>query len=394
MRNLRIFRVAVLIAAATFFAASCGDSGDGQAPAATTEPAPTEAAMPDEAALTPGEGVSVNLGRPNWSSGYFQTEIFRQLLGELGYDVSDPAELELGPNAAYVAMAEGQMDFWADSWYPLHLSWLAGELPDGSLVRDHLTVVGEQMIAGGIQGFLITKSFADEFGVYTMDELDRNADALAAFDAADPVPGNGIADIFGCAESWTCDNIIESQIAFSGWENIKQTIAGYDAMFAQAVDDADDGAPMVIYTWTPSAYITLLRPGDNVYWLGVEQILDDSNPTGFEGGEAHDQRGADGTGGYAAIGPDLCPSAADNAEGLCPLGWAAADILVTANTEFLEANPAAGALFEVVTLSVIEVSLANVAQDEGAAPAELAAEWIADNRTTVDAWLDVARAAS
>lgn len=66
------------------------------------------------------------------------------------------------------------------------------------------------MIAGGIQGFLITKSFADEFGVYTMDELNRNADALAAFDATDPVPGNGIADIFGCTESWTCDNIIES----------------------------------------------------------------------------------------------------------------------------------------------------------------------------------------
>ena len=394
MTHLRFFKMSLLIAAATLFVASCGDSDDSEAPAAPAEPAPTEAAMPDEVSLTPGEGVSVTLGRANWNSGYFQAEIFRQLLGELGYHVSDPAELELGPNLAYVAMAEGQMDFWTNSWYPLHLSWLAGELPDSSLVGDHLTVVGEQMIAGGIQGFLITKSFADEFGVYTMDELNRNADALAAFDATDPVPGNGIADIFGCTESWTCDNIIDSQIAFSGWDNISQTIAGYDAMFAQAVDAADEGVPMVIYMWTPSAYITLLRPGDNVYWLGVEQILDDSNPTGFEGGEEHDQRGADGTGGYAVIGSDLCPAAADHAEGLCPIGWVAADILVTANTEFLEANPAAEALFEAVTLSVIEVSLANVAQDEGTAAADLATAWIADNRTTVNAWLDAARAAS
>ena len=394
MLKLWGFRFASLVVVAAIISAACtgGDGND-----TTTVPeatAPTDAAPPDEVSPMPGDGISVTMGRANWNSGYFQAEIFRQLLGELGYEVSDPAELELGPNAAYVALAEGQMDFWANSWYPLHDSWLAGELPDGSLVGHHLTVVGEQMIAGGIQGFLVTKSFADEYGVYTMDELNRNADALAAFDATDPVPGNGVADIFGCAESWTCDNIIESQIAFSGWDNIVQTIAGYDAMFAQAVDAANESLPMVIYMWTPSAYITMLRPGDNVYWLGVESILDDSNPTGFEGGEAHDQRGADGTGGYAAIGADLCPAAGDTDDGLCPIGWVAADILVTANTEFLEANPAAEALFEVVRLSVIEVSQANVAQDEGTVAADLATAWIADNRTTVDGWLDAARGAS
>ena len=165
-------------------------------------------------------------------------------------------------------------------------------------------------------------------------------------------------------------------------------------MFAEAVAKVEAGEPAVIYTWTPTAYITQLRPGDNVYWLGVESVLDDSNPTGFEGGEAHDQRGADGTGGYAAIGADLCPAAADTDDGLCPIGWVAADILVTANTEFLGANPAAEALFEVVRLSVIEVSQANVAQDEGTVAADLATAWIADNRTTVDAWLGAARAAS
>ena len=400
----------LLIGLLALLAVSCGDGGDADADAdadataalSTTAPAvddtsgatATDDAVVAEASSTPGDGVSVKLGRANWNSGYFQAEIFRQLLDELGYDVSDPAELELGPNNAYIAMASGQMDFWANSWYPLHLSWIAGELPDGSLVGDHVTRVGELMLAGGLQGYLVTKSFADEYGVYTMDELNRNADALAAFDAVDPVPGNGVADIFGCAESWTCDNIIESQIAFSGWDNITQTIAGYDAMFAQAIDAANEGLPMVIYMWTPSAYITQLRPGDNVYWIGVEEILDDSNPTGFEGGEEHSQRGADGSGGYAAIGPELCPAAADHPDGLCPIGWIAADVVVTANTEFLNANPAAEALFKAVRLSVIEVSLANVAQGEGASIEDLAATWIVDNRETVDAWLDAARAAA
>ena len=348
----------------------------------------------DMSDMLPGEGVSVIAGRANWSTGYFQAYLYKQLLEELGYDVSDPAELELGPNNAYVAMAQGDMDFWPNSWYPAHRAWLAGELPDGSLVGDHVSIVGEEMIAGGLQGFLATKSFADEFGVYTLDDLNSNADALAAFDETDPVPGNGIADIFGCPESWTCDNIITNQIAFAGWENIQQTIAGYDAMFAQAVDSANEGVPMVAYTWTPSAYITELRPGDNVYWMGVNDILDDSNPANQEGGEEHSQRGADGTGGYAAIGTDQCPSAANTDDGKCPLGWIAADILVTARNEFLDANPAAEKLFQVIKLSVIDVSLANVDQDAGEDPNDLATQWIADNRATVDSWIAEALAAA
>ncbi len=350
--------------------------------------------VPAALSITPGEGVDVIAGRANWSTGYFQAELYKQLLEELGFNVSDPAELELGAINGYVAMAQGDMDYWPNSFYPAHLAWLAHQLPDGSLVGDHVSIVGEEMIAGGLQGFLITKSFADDYGVYTMDELNSNAKALAAFDATDPVPGNGIADIFGCPESWTCDNVITNQIAFSGWDNIQQTIADYDAMFAQAVDSANEGVPMVAYTWTPSAYITQLRPGDNVYWMGVDAILDDSNPANQEGGAAHSQRGADGSGGYAAIGPDQCPSAADNPDGLCPIGWIAADILITANNDFLAANPAAERLFEVVRLSVIDVSLAIVEQDEGAAPSDLATQWIADNRSLVDRWLAVARAAA
>ena len=350
--------------------------------------------MADEPMALPGEGVDVIAGRANWSTGYVQAEIYRQLLSELGYSVSDPAELELGPNNAYVAMAQGDMDYWPNSWYPGHLAWLAGEMPDGTLVEDHVTIVGEEMIAGGLQGFLVTKSFADEFGVYTLNALNDNPDALAAFDATDPVPGNGVADIFGCPESWTCDNIITNQIAFSGLDNIQQTIAGYDAMFAQAVDSANEGIPMVAYTWTPSAYITQLRPGDNVYWIGVNEILDDSNPANQEGGDDHDQTGADGRGGYAAIGADQCPAAADHPEGLCPIGWIAADILVTANNDFLAANPAAAALFEAVKLSVIDVSLANVEQAGGAAPTDLATQWIADNRGLADEWIAAALAAA
>ena len=291
----------------------------------------------EEMSSTPGEGTTITLARADWSTGYFQAQLYKQLLEELGYSVSEPSELELSPSLAYLGMSQGDFDFWVNSWYPGHVSWWAPELPDGSTVGDHLSIVGNEMVAGGLQGFLITKSFADEHGVTHLDQLNDDPAILAAFDANDPFPGNGVADIYGCHESWTCDNIIDSQIAFSGWTNIAQVKAGYDAMFAEATVKANAGEPMVIFTWTPSAYITELRPGDNVVWLAVEDVLDDSNPTGLAGGEGHDQRP-----GIANIGPEACPAAAD--ADTCQIGWVANNIQVTANTEWLNANPYAAEL--------------------------------------------------
>ncbi len=402
---MRMSKLLALLAAVALVAAACGDSTDETTAAPDTTAAETTAAP---AAALPGEGVDVTMGRADWATGYFQAAVYQLLMEELGYNVSEPSELELGPSLAYLSMAQGDFDFWVNSWYPGHISWWAPELPDGTKVGEHLkafgptpdtagefvgnfTNTGGELVAGGLQGYLVTKSFADEYGLKTLDDLDGNADALAAFDAADPVPGNGIADIYGCQESYTCDNIITNQIAFSGWENIQQTIAGYDAMVAEAIDKANSDLPMVIYTWTPSAYITQLIPGDNVVWIGVEDVLDDSNPTGQDGGEGHDQRP-----GTANISADTCPVAADL--GTCQLGWIAADVIVTANADFVEANPAAAALFNAVTLPIIDVSLANVEQDNGMNTTEdikgLAAGWIEDNRSTVDEWLAAARAAA
>ena len=346
-----------------------------------------QAAMEAAAAMLPGEGVSLTMARANWSTGYFQAELMRQMMQMLGYEVSDPADLELGPSLAYLAMAQGEADFWVNSWFPGHNSWLAAELPDGSLVGEHVRRVGELMIAGGLQGYLITKTFAEEYGINTLDDLNNNPDAIAAYDAQDVNPGNGIADIYGCPESWTCDDIIQSQIAFSGWENIEQVLAGYDAMFAEATAKADAGEPMVAYTWTPSSYITALRPGDNVVWVGVEVPLDDSNPLGRPGGEEWDQRP-----GVAAIGADSCPGAAD--DGICETGWVAADVIASARHDMLANHPAAAKLLEIVKLNVVDVSLQIVRQDAGEDVGALVTEWIANNQAQVDAWIAEALAAA
>jgi glycine betaine/proline transport system substrate-binding protein len=387
MKTNSLTRMVAVAAATLLLLAACGSdddssSGSSSAAATTAAPATTEAAMN----MTPGDGVDVVAGRASWSTGYVQAEIFTALLRELGYTVSESADMELGPQNAFMAMAEGDMDFWANSWMPGHMSWLLGERTDGSLIGDAVTVLGMEIQAGGLQGFLIEKGFADEYGIKTLEDLDNNADAIAAYDATDANPGNGMVDIMGCPEDWTCDNIINSMLKGGGYKNLVQVKAGYDPMWAQATDMVNEGLPVVAYTWTPSAYITTIRPGDNSYWIGMDYILDDSNPNDQDGGEAWDQRP-----GSAAIGEDMCP--ARNAEGLCPIGWAAADIQAAANNDFLAANPAAEELFKQIVLSVMDVSVANVAQAAGADPKDLATDWIADNRDKVDPWLEAARSA-
>jgi len=384
MNKKSLTRLLAVAAAALLILAACGSDDDSSSSSSSeaSAAATTEAAM----SMTPGEGVSVTSGRANWSTGYVQAEIYTALLRELGFTVSESADMELGPQQAFMAMAAGDMDFWANSWMPGHQSWLNGEMTDGSLVGDHVTVVGEEMMAGGLQGFLVTKGFAEEYEVWTLEDLDNNADAIAAYDATDANPGNGMVDIMGCPEDWTCDNIINSMLVGGGYKHLVQVKAGYDAMWAQAVDMVNEGIPVVAYTWTPSAYITQIRPGDNAYWIGMEYILDDSNPDGQDNGETWDQRP-----GTAAIGENMCP--ARSADGLCPIGWAAADIKAAGNNDFMAANPAAGQLLTDIKLSVMDVSVANVAQAAGSDPKDLAADWIAGNRATVDGWLDAARAA-
>jgi len=333
----------------------------------------------------PGEGVEVSMARASWTTGYFQAEVYRQMMGELGYTVSDPADLELDPSLAFLSMAQGEFDFWVNSWYPGHNSWHEAELPDGSKVDDHISRVGNEMIAGGLQGFLITKSVAEEHGITTLDQIYNDPELSALFDQ----DGDGTPDMYGCPDSWTCDNIITEMICQFDWP-VTQVQAGYDSMIAEAEGKANDGEPMVIYTWTPSAYITKLIPGDNVMWISVDGEVSDANCSGQQGGEEYGQPNAD-----AAITEDACLF---NGAGECRLGWTAADIRVTANSEFLAANPAAEELFDQVVMPLIDVALANVEQESTDGSSEaigaIAQRWIETNRATVDGWLDAARAAA
>lgn len=361
MKSVKSWRAMLaLLLAFGLFAASCGsdsaDDGDSD---------DSGSGSGDEMSLAqPGEGVTVNLARANWSTGYMQAAIYKQLLEELGYEVTDPASNEMDPATFFPAVAEGEVDAWVNTWSPVHdFQFIEGN----AAIEDNITSLGNEMTQGALQGILIDKKTAEEYDITKIDQIGADPELAALFD----VDGDGIADVHGCDEGWGCEQNMTEWFAASGWTDntINQIRGTYSAVFTEAVNRVADGEPTLVYTWTPSAYVTELIPGDNVVWLGTDTPLPEQT-------------------GASSLGADTCPAQP------CEMGFIASDIRVTANNDFLDANPAAKRLFELVELNVIDVALQNVKFDGGENTEEdvanHAADWISENQDAVDGWLEEA----
>ncbi len=328
---------------------------------------------------TPGAGVSVVIGRADWTTGYFQAALFKALLEELGYAVSEPGNQEHPPKDIYPLMALGQIDFWTNTWNPIHTSFLEGTLDDGTTISSVVSPIGSLLPASGLEGIVINSSVVADQQVTSLAQINDDPDLVSLFDP----DGNGKANIYGCPDGWGCADVINETIQFNGWENLEQVQDDYNTMVADSIAKVEAGVPTLQYTWSPSGYLTSLRPGDNVQWLslgGRERVLDGSITPDRDFNDAQPP----------ALGPACTADP-------CWLGWVAADIGVTARDDFLAANPSARALFEEVQLKVLDVALANVKYDTGETTEEdiarHAREWMSENRGQVDAWLAAARSA-
>ncbi|MGI9643112.1 MAG: glycine betaine/L-proline ABC transporter substrate-binding protein ProX [Acidimicrobiia bacterium] len=370
---MRVFDITKFAFAVTVLAAACG--GDD---ATTTDAAETRATGADEV-VTELESVEVvQPGRATWPTGYFQAAVYSALLEELGYEVADPAANEYPPPDAYRAMAEGVFDFWANGWYSQHNTWHAETLANGDLIGDHLIVLGHQVPAAALDGLVITKSVAEEHNIRSLAQINDEPDLVALFDTDE----NGLAEIHGCPEPWTCDDIIDELIAFNGWSNLEQVKAEFPGLVGATIARVRAQEAAIQYLWSPSGYLEDLSPGETVLWLSVgdqDHVLDGTTPGGFD---------------FSLAPP--APFGEKCTEDPCWIGWEVSDIQVTANRNFAEANPRASALFEVVELPIDDIVAQNVryvagenTEDDVQRHAE---EWIEANREMVDAWLAHARA--
>jgi len=311
----------------------------------------------------PGEGVTVQPARATWTTGYFQEALYSRGLEHLGFTVEEAMELD-NP-LFYQSVGSGDVDFWANGWFPVH-----------DMYRDKFEpgakVAGTVMKGGALQGYLIDKKGADEFGITTLGDFAR-AEVKAAYDA----DGDGKADLTGCPDGWGCNGTITHHLNELGLsDHIHHGTAGYSAAMADTLARYGTGGHILFYTWTPNWTVSKVVPGEDVVWIGLPAA---AHPGGLSADELT-HAGVDG----AATDPIL-------------MGFAASDIQVVANVQFLDDNPAAAKLIEIMAVPMNDVSnqvnKMNAGEDSQVDIERHVDEWIAANQSTWDGWIEQAKKA-
>jgi len=325
--------------------------------------ATTAFASPDK----PGEGVTVKPARATWNTGFFQEALVRRGLEELGYDVEKPKDLQ-NP-IFYKSVALGDVDYWTNGWFPMH----DAQLPKN--FYEDADTYGYVAKAGGLGGYLVSKEHVEKYNIKSLDDFKRD-EVKKAFDN----DGDGKADLTACPPGWGCETVISHHMdVYDLKDHITPGTASYEAGMASALANYKTGKPIFFYTWAPNWTIFKLQPGKDVMWINVPKIIPKDSQK-----NAVDRMTLSGVEGAVSDPIDL--------------GFVVSDIRIVANKEFAEANPAARKFFEVFTLPLIDINRQNTRMNDGEKSQKAieghADEWIAENQSTWNGWLEEARKAA
>lgn len=315
----------------------------------------------------PGKGVTVKPARATWNTGYFQEALVREGLKELGYKVKKPKELQ-NP-IFYQSVMFGDVDYWTNGWFPNH----DGQLPKD--FYDYATKVGYVVKSGGLQGYLVSKKFADQYGITSLEDFKR-PEVKQAFDAN----GDGKADLTACPPGWGCETVIRHHFDVYDMEpHINPIKASYSASMADTLARHDAGQPVFFYTWAPNWTIFKLKPGEDVVWINVPKIIPKESQ---KAGEARMTM----SGVAGAVSDPV------------KLGFVVSDIQVVANKKFLADNPAAAKFLELFSLPLADINEQNTRMQNGEKSRKdirrHVEQWIDNNRQTWNRWLNEARQAA
>lgn len=302
--------------------------------------------------MMPGKGVTIRPIEGALLEEKFQNQIVYRALMELGYEIADPQEVEY--QTIHLALGIGDGDFTTVHWDPLHQVFY-----EESGGAEKMTKFGD-FIGGAVQGYLVdTASY--EAGVQNLGDL-KDPEIAKRFDA----DGNGTADLAGCAPGWGCERVIEHHLTeFELRDTVTHNQGAYNAIIAESVARNDAGQPIVYYTWTPYWVSGVLVPGENVQWISVP---------------------------YSSL-PDN--RKADTMYQGMELGFEVNTLRIVANNEFLSANPAAQAVFELATININDVSAQNNKMRGGEDSLDdierHVDEWIAANQEEFNSWVEAGK---
>ena len=303
----------------------------------------------------------VRMARPTWDTGWFQAEVYRLLLERLGYRVDGP--VTMGNAEFYEAVAAGEVDLWANGWFPLHDSFVEA--------AESVEVVGTQVDDGALQGYFVDAATAEAHGISSLGDL-TDPGVAALFDH----DGDGRADLVGCEVGWSCALTIDHHLrAYGLSDTVEQVQGDYSPLISETIARYRAGQSVLYYTWTPNWTIGEMVPGRDAVWLEVP----------FPALPADQASALDRTAisGIAGCAHDPCQT-----------GWPPNDIRVVADSDFLDANPAVRRLLEQVVIPLEDISAQNVRMVQlGGDPQDIrrhAEEWIEANLAAVTRWIETA----
>lgn len=304
----------------------------------------------------PGKGVSVLPLKSSLAEEAFQTLLVMRGLEKLGYTVEPMKDLE--PATEHLAIANGDATFMANHWSLLHADFYKNSGGDAKLWRKGV------YSDGAVQGYLIDRKTAEQYNITNIAQLKDPAIAKL-FDA----DGDGKADLTGCNPGWGCELAIENHLGpYQLRDTVTHKQGSYAALMADTIARFKQDKPVLYYTWTPYWVSAVLRPGTDVVWLQVPF--------------SSSQEGAANT---------QLPNGKN-------YGFQANQEQIVANRAFIEKNPAAAKLFEVMKLPISDINAQNLRMSQGANTQkdveQHADGWIRVHQQLFDDWIAQARAAA
>ena len=315
----------------------------------------------------PGKGVEVKPARPTWTTGFFLEALYSRALEDLGFDVQDPKKL--AAPIFYKTLTLGDVDFWANAWFPLHTEFLPNNWDEKA------ETVGMISKAGGLSGYLVSKEHVEKYNITSLDDFKRD-EVKEAFDAN----GDGKADLTACPPGWGCEKTIGFHMDTYGLrDHVNLIKAGYSASMADALARYGEGDPIFFYTWTPNWTVYKLKPGEDVLWINVPEIVPKESQKGLED---------------AMVLEGLVGTVTDP----CKMGFVANDIQVVANKKFIEKNPVVKTMFSLMSVPLADIAAQNNKMFQGEDKQEdierHVTEWIEKNKGKYNAWLKAAKASA
>ncbi len=301
----------------------------------------------------PGKGIEVKAGTSISTYGLFTTEIVNIGLEKLGYKTEPIKQLNIP--IAHLSVANRQLDFYGAHWEKLQNQFFIQSGGEAKMQRLGFIVME------ALQGYQIDRKTAEKYNITNIDQL-KDPKIAKLFDSDD----DGKANLTGCNPGWGCELVIEHHLdSYQLRNTVEHDQGNYDLLITNMITRYQQGKPVLYYAYTPYWLSVILKPGENTNWLEVPFT---SLP------EKH---------GKISERETLIDGK--------NLGFAIDNVKILANNEFLEDNPAAKRLFEVISIPIEDINIQQkLVYDGENTPADIrrhAEEWVEKNQEKFDGWL-------